>query len=95
MHMSPAISSDFSTISRGDCRWYQGSATLYPPSCLISPAHHQIHHSIDPRHIGKNRGFDLSGINIDNGSGLSRATRVTVTGRSRAPALDRRGPREE
>ena len=27
---------------------------------LISPAHHQIHHSIDPRHLGKNRGFELA-----------------------------------
>jgi creatinine amidohydrolase/Fe(II)-dependent formamide hydrolase-like protein/sterol desaturase/sphingolipid hydroxylase (fatty acid hydroxylase superfamily) len=25
----------------------------------ISPAHHQIHHSADPRHWGKNRGFEL------------------------------------
>lgn len=27
---------------------------------LISPAQHQIHHSIDPRHLGKNLGFALS-----------------------------------
>lgn len=27
---------------------------------LISPAHHQIHHSIEPRHLGKNRGFELA-----------------------------------
>lgn len=26
----------------------------------ISPAHHQIHHSADPRHWGKNRGFELA-----------------------------------
>lgn len=25
----------------------------------ISPAHHQIHHSADPRHWGRNRGFEL------------------------------------
>lgn len=25
----------------------------------ISPAHHQIHHSADPKHWGKNRGFEL------------------------------------
>jgi sterol desaturase/sphingolipid hydroxylase (fatty acid hydroxylase superfamily)/creatinine amidohydrolase/Fe(II)-dependent formamide hydrolase-like protein len=27
---------------------------------LISPAHHQIHHSREPRHWGKNRGFELA-----------------------------------
>jgi len=27
---------------------------------LISPAHHQIHHSSEPRHLGKNRGFELA-----------------------------------
>lgn len=27
---------------------------------FISPAHHQIHHSADPRHFGKNRGFELA-----------------------------------
>ena len=27
---------------------------------FISPAHHQIHHSREPRHFGKNRGFDLA-----------------------------------
>jgi sterol desaturase/sphingolipid hydroxylase (fatty acid hydroxylase superfamily) len=27
---------------------------------LISPAHHQIHHSRAPAHFGKNRGFDLA-----------------------------------
>jgi len=27
---------------------------------LISPAQHQIHHSVDPRHIGKNLGFALA-----------------------------------
>jgi sterol desaturase/sphingolipid hydroxylase (fatty acid hydroxylase superfamily) len=27
---------------------------------LISPAHHQIHHSCEPRHLGKNRGFELA-----------------------------------
>ncbi|HXQ52454.1 MAG TPA: sterol desaturase family protein [Stellaceae bacterium] len=27
---------------------------------LISPAHHQIHHSAHPRHFGKNRGFELA-----------------------------------
>ena len=27
---------------------------------LISPAHHQIHHSRDPRHFGSNRGFELA-----------------------------------
>jgi len=27
---------------------------------LISPAHHQIHHSSAPRHFGKNRGFELA-----------------------------------
>lgn len=27
---------------------------------LISPAHHQIHHSCDPRHFGRNRGFELA-----------------------------------
>jgi sterol desaturase/sphingolipid hydroxylase (fatty acid hydroxylase superfamily) len=27
---------------------------------LISPAHHQIHHSREARHIGKNRGFELA-----------------------------------
>ena len=27
---------------------------------LISPAHHQIHHSCDPGHLGKNRGFELA-----------------------------------
>src|SRR5262249_12451463 len=27
---------------------------------LISPAHHQIHHSREARHFGKNRGFELA-----------------------------------
>jgi len=27
---------------------------------LISPAHHQIHHSCEARHFGKNRGFELA-----------------------------------
>ena len=27
---------------------------------LISPAHHQLHHSCDPKHIGCNRGFELA-----------------------------------
>ncbi|HEX9464886.1 MAG TPA: creatininase family protein [Alphaproteobacteria bacterium] len=27
---------------------------------LISPAHHQIHHSVERRHLGKNRGFELA-----------------------------------
>ena len=27
---------------------------------FISPAHHQIHHSADPRHWGMNRGFELA-----------------------------------
>lgn len=27
---------------------------------LLSPAHHQIHHSRDPRHYGKNRGYALT-----------------------------------
>ena len=27
---------------------------------LISPAHHQLHHSIEPRHLGCNRGFDIA-----------------------------------
>ena len=27
---------------------------------LISPAHHQLHHSIEPRHFGCNRGFDIA-----------------------------------
>lgn len=27
---------------------------------LISPAHHQIHHSRAPQHMGKNRGFELA-----------------------------------
>jgi sterol desaturase/sphingolipid hydroxylase (fatty acid hydroxylase superfamily) len=27
---------------------------------LISPAHHQLHHSYEPRHIGCNRGFELA-----------------------------------
>jgi sterol desaturase/sphingolipid hydroxylase (fatty acid hydroxylase superfamily) len=27
---------------------------------FISPAHHQIHHSADPRHWGRNRGFELA-----------------------------------
>jgi sterol desaturase/sphingolipid hydroxylase (fatty acid hydroxylase superfamily) len=27
---------------------------------LVSPAHHQIHHSRDPRHFGRNRGFELA-----------------------------------
>jgi len=26
----------------------------------ISPAHHQLHHSAEPRHWGKNRGFELA-----------------------------------
>lgn len=27
---------------------------------LVSPAHHQLHHSTDPRHFGRNRGFELA-----------------------------------
>lgn len=27
---------------------------------LISPAHHQLHHSIEPQHIGCNRGFEIA-----------------------------------
>jgi sterol desaturase/sphingolipid hydroxylase (fatty acid hydroxylase superfamily) len=27
---------------------------------LISPAHHQLHHSCEPRHFGCNRGFELA-----------------------------------
>lgn len=27
---------------------------------LISPAHHQLHHSVEPRHWGRNRGFELA-----------------------------------
>ncbi len=27
---------------------------------LISPAHHQVHHSCEPRHLGCNRGFQLA-----------------------------------
>jgi sterol desaturase/sphingolipid hydroxylase (fatty acid hydroxylase superfamily) len=27
---------------------------------LISPAHHQLHHSCEPEHIGANRGFELA-----------------------------------
>ena len=27
---------------------------------LISPAHHQLHHSYEPRHLGCNRGFDIA-----------------------------------
>jgi sterol desaturase/sphingolipid hydroxylase (fatty acid hydroxylase superfamily) len=27
---------------------------------LISPAHHQLHHSYEPRHLGCNRGFELA-----------------------------------
>ena len=27
---------------------------------LISPAHHQLHHSTEPRHLGCNRGFDIA-----------------------------------
>jgi len=27
---------------------------------IISPAHHQLHHSREPRHFGKNRGFELA-----------------------------------
>lgn len=27
---------------------------------LISPAHHQVHHSYEPRHLGCNRGFELA-----------------------------------
>jgi sterol desaturase/sphingolipid hydroxylase (fatty acid hydroxylase superfamily) len=27
---------------------------------LISPAHHQLHHSAEPRHFGRNRGFELA-----------------------------------
>ncbi len=27
---------------------------------LISPAHHQLHHSLESRHLGCNRGFDLA-----------------------------------
>jgi sterol desaturase/sphingolipid hydroxylase (fatty acid hydroxylase superfamily) len=35
----------------------------YGPSAgkwLISPAHHQLHHSYEPRHYGCNRGFELA-----------------------------------
>jgi len=35
----------------------------YGPSVgkwLISPAHHQLHHSYEPRHYGCNRGFELA-----------------------------------
>lgn len=35
----------------------------YGPRCgrwLVSPAHHQLHHSCEPRHLGCNRGFDLA-----------------------------------
>lgn len=35
----------------------------YGPSLgkwLISPAHHQLHHSSEARHLGCNRGFDLA-----------------------------------
>jgi sterol desaturase/sphingolipid hydroxylase (fatty acid hydroxylase superfamily) len=35
----------------------------YGPSIgkwLISPAHHQLHHSYEPRHYGCNRGFELA-----------------------------------
>jgi sterol desaturase/sphingolipid hydroxylase (fatty acid hydroxylase superfamily) len=37
-------------VSYGNCvgRW------------LISPAHHQLHHSCEPRHLGCNRGFTLA-----------------------------------
>lgn len=27
---------------------------------FVSPAHHQVHHSSEPRHLGCNRGFDLA-----------------------------------
>ena len=27
---------------------------------LLSPAHHQLHHSYEPRHMGCNRGFDIA-----------------------------------
>jgi sterol desaturase/sphingolipid hydroxylase (fatty acid hydroxylase superfamily) len=27
---------------------------------LISPAHHQLHHSAEPRHFGRNRGFEIA-----------------------------------
>ena len=27
---------------------------------LISPSHHQLHHSAEPRHYGRNRGFELA-----------------------------------
>jgi sterol desaturase/sphingolipid hydroxylase (fatty acid hydroxylase superfamily) len=27
---------------------------------FVSPAHHQLHHSCDPRHVGSNRGFELA-----------------------------------
>jgi sterol desaturase/sphingolipid hydroxylase (fatty acid hydroxylase superfamily) len=27
---------------------------------LVSPAHHQLHHSVEPRHWGRNRGSDLA-----------------------------------
>ena len=27
---------------------------------LISPAHHQLHHSYEPRHFGRNRGFTIA-----------------------------------
>ncbi len=32
----------------------------YLNAWFVSPAHHQIHHSREPRHFGKNRGFDLA-----------------------------------
>ncbi len=38
--------------------WISFGATLN--RWLISPAHHQIHHSVEPRHVGKNRGFELA-----------------------------------
>lgn len=38
--------------------WVSYGATLN--RWLISPAHHQIHHSAEPRHWGCNRGFELA-----------------------------------
>jgi D-alanyl-D-alanine carboxypeptidase/D-alanyl-D-alanine-endopeptidase (penicillin-binding protein 4) len=41
---------------------------------------------------GKERGFDLNGINIDNGSGLSRATHITVLQLARVLSAGFRSP---
>lgn len=38
--------------------WLSYGATLN--KWLISPAHHQLHHSAEPRHWGCNRGFELA-----------------------------------